>query len=210
MYQPIVDLATRQVCGYEALTRFADGTRPDVRFTMAHAVGLGSEMELACALAALEGARDLPPDVWLSINLSPESVVIGDGADLLAGHSSLRLVLEITEHAEIDDYGALRRALRSMAPVKVSVDDAGAGFASLRHILELKPDFVKLDLALVRGIDTDPARQALTVGLCHFAARTGAVLIAEGVESTAEADTLRGLGVPFGQGYLFGRPAPLN
>ena len=94
--------------------------------------------------------------------------------------------------------------------MKVSVDDAGAGFASLRHILELKPDFVKLDVALVRGIEADPARQALIVGLCHFAARTGAILIAEGIETAAEAETVRGLGVPFGQGYLLGRPGPLK
>lgn len=210
VYQPIVDLATRRVCGYEALTRFTDGTRPDVRFAMAHAVGLGSEMEMACARIALAGASELPADVWLAINLSPHSVLSAEGAALLAQYPAQQLVLEITEHAEIDDYTALRRALRAMAPAKVSVDDAGAGFASLRHILELKPNFVKLDIALVRDIDNDPARQALTVGLCHFAARTGAVLIAEGVETPAEADTLRELGVPFGQGYLFGRPAPFN
>ncbi|MDO8389087.1 MAG: PAS domain S-box protein [Actinomycetota bacterium] len=209
VYQPIVDLATRQVCGYEALTRFTDGTRPDVLFSMAHAVGMGSEMEIACARDALEGARDLPADVWLSINFSPLSVTSGTAPALLAQYPAQRIVLEITEHAKIDDYVALRQSLRDLAPAKVSIDDTGAGFASLRHILELKPDFVKLDIALVRDIDSDPARQALTVGLCHFAARTGAVLIAEGVETDAEAHTLRELGVPFGQGYLFGRPAPL-
>jgi EAL domain-containing protein (putative c-di-GMP-specific phosphodiesterase class I) len=89
--------------------------------------------------------------------------------------------------------------------VRVAVDDAGAGFASLRHILELQPDIIKLDIALVRDIDVDPARQALAAGLRHFAALTGTTLVAEGVETMAEANAVRSLGVELAQGYLFSR-----
>ena len=209
VFQPVVDLTTRQVCGYEALTRFDDGTPPDARFALAHSVGMGSELEVACIAAANEAAADLPIEQWLSLNLSPATVISGAARSFVEA-SGRMLVVEITEHARIENYPVLRRALSQLGPMKVSVDDAGAGFASLRHILELKPDFVKLDVALVRGIEADPARQALIVGLCHFAARTGAILIAEGIETVAEAETVSGLGVPFGQGYLLGRPGPLE
>lgn len=208
VFQPIVDLATHQIMGYEALSRFDDGTPPDVRIAGAHAIGHGVELEIECAREALLQARGLPRNVWVSINLSPAAVISGE-ARALTDDLDHECIVEITEHSPIENYQALRRALRLLSRLKVSVDDAGAGFASLRHILELKPDFVKLDIALVRGIDSDPARQALAVGMCHFAARTGAVLIAEGIETKAEAETLRGLGVPFGQGYLFGRPEPI-
>ena len=209
VFQPVVDLTTGQVCGYEALTRFDDGTLPDVRFRLAHSVGMGIELEVACFASAIEAAANLPLDQWLSVNLSPVTVISGAAKQFVEA-SGRMLVVEITEHARIENYPALRRALRELRPMKVSVDDAGAGFASLRHILELKPDFVKLDIAFVRDIEADPARQALIVGLCHFAARTGAILIAEGIETAAEAETVRGLGVPFGQGYLLGRPGPLE
>ena len=120
-----------------------------------------------------------------------------------------QVVLEITEHVGIEDYVALREAVARLGnDVRFAVDDAGAGFASLRHILELAPSHVKLDRALITRIDTDPARQALVAGLVHFAEAIGAVLIAEGVETVAERDALMGLGVRFGQGYLLGRPAP--
>jgi EAL domain-containing protein (putative c-di-GMP-specific phosphodiesterase class I) len=120
------------------------------------------------------------------------------------------LALEVTEHVPIEDYSELRRALLECGPAHVAVDDAGAGYASLRHILELQPDVVKLDIGLVRNIDSDPARQALVAGLVHYAQTAGLRLIGEGVETEAERDTLRALGVPLGQGYLFGRPAPLD
>ena len=100
----------------------------------------------------------------------------------------------------------MRAALTHLPHVRLAVDDAGAGFASLRHILELRPDFVKLDIGLVRGVNADPARAAMVAGVCHFASVTGTRLIAEGVETQAEADSLRVLGVELAQGYLFGRP----
>ena len=116
-------------------------------------------------------------------------------------------MLEITEHVAIDDYERLRSAIAVLGPrVRLAVDDAGAGYASLRHILELAPSIVKLDIGLVRGIDSDPARQALIAGVGHFAAKRGIRLVAEGIETTEELATLRSLGVGYGQGYLLGRP----
>jgi EAL domain-containing protein (putative c-di-GMP-specific phosphodiesterase class I) len=120
------------------------------------------------------------------------------------------LILELTEHARIEDYVALRQALASYGPgTLLAVDDAGAGYASLRHILELRPAFVKLDISIVRGIETDPVRQALVSGLVYFAGHTGSEMIAEGIETEAEANTLRVLGIRLGQGFLFGRPEPV-
>jgi len=142
------------------------------------------------------------------VNFSPAALLDGTVAAVLAG-STRPVVVEITEHAVIDRYDDVRRAAAACDGALLSVDDAGAGFASLRHILELAPAFVKLDIGLVRDIDHDPARQALAAGLVHFATQTGITLIAEGIETDAEAQTLRVLGVRLGQGYLLGRPAPL-
>jgi EAL domain-containing protein (putative c-di-GMP-specific phosphodiesterase class I) len=117
------------------------------------------------------------------------------------------VILEVTEHVAIEDYDAVRGALAKLGPdIRLAVDDAGAGFASFRHILELKPDFVKVDIALVRNVDTEPARQALIAGLGYFAVKGGIRLIAEGIETREELESLRALGVPFGQGFLLGVP----
>ena len=205
VFQPYVDLATNEVRGYEALTRFDDGVRPDRRIRAAWLVGLGPEMEAACARAALEAADRLLPGATVSVNFSPGTILNGMASDIVS-RSTRTVVIEVTEHTAIEDYPALRAALHACGPVKVSVDDAGAGFASLRHILELEPDVVKLDIGLISGIDHDLARQALAAGLSHYAADTGTVLIAEGVETEAEADTVRRLGVHYGQGFYFGRP----
>ncbi len=126
------------------------------------------------------------------------------------------LVIEVTEHAQVKNYAAIRRALKEIGTCRLAVDDAGAGYTSLSHILELQPDFVKLDISLVRDIDSNPARQAMIAGMCHFAAQSGTILIAEGIETDAEARMLRELGVPLGetgmlgQGYLFGKPRMLT
>jgi EAL domain-containing protein (putative c-di-GMP-specific phosphodiesterase class I) len=121
------------------------------------------------------------------------------------------VVLEVTEHAEIPDYAAFRAAVASLGPAtRLAVDDAGAGFASLRHILELRPAFIKLDRSLVTHLDSDEARQAMIVGLRHFARSTDSRLIAEGIETDAELNILRTLGVTLGQGYVLGRPAPAS
>jgi EAL domain-containing protein (putative c-di-GMP-specific phosphodiesterase class I) len=118
-------------------------------------------------------------------------------------------VLELTEHDEIPDYELLRQSLdryRSLG-ARIAVDDAGAGYAGLQHILSLTPEILKLDLQLIRGIDQDIARRALVRCLVDFASEIGAAVLAEGISSLAELDVLRAVGVPLGQGYCLGRPA---
>ena len=209
-FQPVVALADGAVYGHEALTRFADGVAPDLRFAEATRLGLGDALERATLTAAVGAGRGLPGGAFLAFNVSPTFVLAAvDLPDLLVG-TGRDIVLEITEHAPVDDYVALRAALERLGPrVRVAVDDAGSGYASLRHILALRPAYVKLDISWVRDIDADPARQALVAGLAHFATETGCHLIGEGVETEAERATLFRLGVMLGQGYLFGRPAPV-
>ncbi len=210
VFQPIVDLATGVTVGHEALTRFNDGARPDRRFADADAVGLGLELEEATFRSALDAAVDLPPGGWLSLNVSPALVLERDRLARVFEGRAMPIVLEITEHVPIADYAALRDAIAGLGyPVRLSVDDAGAGFASFRHIVELRPDFVKVDIGLVRAIDADPVRAALVAGMVYFALRTDSELIAEGIETDAELATLRSLAVDLGQGYLLGRPAPI-
>lgn len=210
VFQPIVELATRRVVGYEALTRFDDGTPPDVRFADAARHGLGDEFELAAIETALAEASKLPADTFLSLNVSP-AVALASGDRLRAHLSGVDrpIVLELTEHVAIGDYTPLRHAIERLGQVQIAVDDAGAGYASLRHILELRPAFAKLDISLVRGIDGDDLRQAMAAGMQYYALRTGCRLVAEGVETEEEANALRALGVELAQGYLFGRPERL-
>jgi EAL domain-containing protein (putative c-di-GMP-specific phosphodiesterase class I) len=212
VFQPVVELATDRTIGFEALTRFADGMRPDRRFADANAVGLGLELEAVTMAAALDAAVDLPHGRWLSLNVSPAFLLDPVRPKrILGGRHGRRLVLEITEHVAIEDYERFRAAVAALgSSVSFAVDDAGAGYASFRHILELRPDFVKLDIGLVRGIDKDDVRQALVAGIVYFAQRTGCSLIAEGVETGAERRTLQSLGVQFGQGYLLSRPASID
>ena len=210
VFQPIVDLSTDAVVGFEALTRFADGVAPDLKFFAAIAVGLGLSLEAATLEAALTAAATLPAQTWLDINVSPDLIL---EQELLRGilrrHRGRRLVLEVTEHQVVSDYPAFRAAIAAVDPkLELAVDDAGAGFASLRHILELRPAFVKLDRWLIADVDTDEARQAMIAGVLHFARSTGCQIIAEGIETSVERETLRALGVALGQGYLLGRPMP--
>jgi len=210
VFQPIVALETRAVVGFEALTRFNDGTPPNVRFAEAAANGLGDDYELAAIEVALLEASKLPSGSFLTMNVSP-AVALGSGKRLrrLLTGSPRPLVLELTEHVAIEDYTELRNAIVALGEVEIAVDDAGAGYASMRHILEIRPAFAKLDISLVRGIDGDELRQAMAAGFQYYALRTGCRLVAEGVETEEEASTLRALGVDLGQGYLFGRPERL-
>jgi PAS domain S-box-containing protein len=209
VFQPIVDLASGATLGYEALTRFTDGSDPQATFASAHSVNLGLELEIATLQAALAAAGSLPESAWLNVNASPTLIMSGEPLRALLRGFSRRLVLEVTEHAAITDYPAFRLAMASLGPnVEFAVDDAGVGFASLRHILELQPAFVKLDRWLVSGLEADEARQAMIVGLAHFARSTGCRLIAEGIETDLELAALRSLDIDLGQGYLLGRPLP--
>jgi EAL domain-containing protein (putative c-di-GMP-specific phosphodiesterase class I)/PAS domain-containing protein len=210
VFQPIVDLNHDRIIGYEALTRFEDGTAPEERFAAAEAVGLGLALEAATLRAAIAAAARLAPGMFLNMNVSPALVLEGKTLRSLVRGARHRRVLEITEHRAIADYDAFHRAVAALPrSMCLAVDDAGAGFASLRHILELRPAFVKLDRWLIAGIDGDPAKRALVAGMQKFARSTGCRLIAEGLETEAERAALIRLGIRLAQGYLLGRPGPL-
>jgi EAL domain-containing protein (putative c-di-GMP-specific phosphodiesterase class I) len=153
--------------------------------------------------------REANPDTYLALNASPET--LPSCGELFHDSDPPQAVIEITEHAAIDNYGALAPVLDALRQdgLRIAVDDAGAGFASLRHALHLSPDFIKLDVSLTRGIDTDPRRRALAAGLIGFANELGAEIIAEGIETKAELTALQELRVSYGQGYYLAKPAPL-
>jgi EAL domain-containing protein (putative c-di-GMP-specific phosphodiesterase class I) len=210
-FQPIVDLESRAVVGYEALTRFDSGQAPDHCFAGAWSVGLGPEFELVTLEAAIGAARRLPAGRWLDINVSPRLLLEPDRLRELVQASQRPLILEVTEHEPVADFGELRAAAASLGPnIRLAVDDAGAGAANFAHIIELRADLVKLDISLVRRVNDDLGRQAMVAGMRHFSQTTGCRLIAEGIETKEEARTLAGLGVEFGQGYLFGSPEPVE
>jgi EAL domain-containing protein (putative c-di-GMP-specific phosphodiesterase class I) len=214
VFQPIVDIGTRRTMGFEALARFSETpTRPPNEwFADAARVGLGVEFELEAIRAAATISVDLPVGSYLSLNIGPATAMSDRLGPALAAVGRRGTVLEITEHAPIDDYDALATALAPLRArgVRLAVDDAGAGFASLRHILRLRPDFIKLDISLTSGIDTDVAQRALARGLTTFGTEIGATLIGEGVETASELETLRELGVTTVQGYFLGRPQPID
>ena len=211
VFQPIVDLQTGLTVGFEALTRFSNGVAPDKVFDDAATVGLGVELETATLAAAVRDAARLPPDAWLSVNVSPS--LITDPARLIAilAHRTRPITLEITEHEAIDDYGPIHAAMRALgSDVRLAVDDAGAGVANFRHLVELRPALIKIDAGLIRACNADVSRQALVVGLVHFALVWGAVVRADGIETDAEQETVERLGVTLGQGYRLARPAPIE
>lgn len=211
VFQPIVDLQSGRVLGAEALTRFSaePAMPPDKWFALAAEAGLAEELEVATLRAALAHLPDLPADAYLSVNVSP--AVLDAALPVLRETDGARVVVELTEHAEIADYDSLvatAAELRSRG-FRVAIDDTGSGYASLSHVLRLQPDIVKIDLALVRGVDIDLARQSLARGVVDFSANLGATVVAEGIETAGELLMLASLGVNAGQGYYLGRPAPL-
>lgn len=214
VFQPIYDLATGRPTAVEALTRFDDGgssQSPDVWFAQAAHVGLGADLELATAEAALIESSALPADVAVHLNASPPLLHDDRLARLLEQHSDREVVLEITEHDAVDDYDRLAWALQRLRErgAKIAVDDVGAGIASLRHVVRIGPDIIKLDVSLTQHLRHDPVRQALAKALVQFAHDTETTLVAEGIETEADLDMWRRLGADLGQGYLLGHPAPL-
>ena len=206
-FQPIVSLEQGDVMGAEALSRFPHGG-PLQWFRAATAAGVGVELELRAVRNAL---RVLPHlDGFLCVNLS--CAAIGDpGLEAVLADLPLhRLVIELTEHEPVDDYQWLADSLAPLRKqgLRLAIDDAGAGYASMRHITVLLPELIKLDISFVRAIDTDPARQAFATALLALASSTGAQVIAEGIETQSELDCLSVLGVPLGQGYHFAHPSP--
>lgn len=213
VFQPIQDLQSREVVGHEGLSRFPDLALggPGRWFADAYDVGLGIELERLATTAALTYLETAPADRFLTVNMSPAMVMNLAENPLFERDHWPRIVIELTEQVPIEDYPALRRALAPMREngARLSVDDQGSGYAGFRHLLRLQPDLIKLDMTLVSGINRNHEQQALTRALLAFAYEIGAQVIAEGIEEFAELRTLRDLGVPFGQGYRIGLPAPL-
>ena len=209
LFQPIVDLDTWRVWAVEALSRFdSDPDRPpEDWFAEAHRVGLGVDFELQSVAAALVHLPDLGAGP-LSVNLGPDAMCSSALEDLLRDVDPTRVVLEVTEHELIHDVGRIQAAVAGYreAGFRLAIDDIGAGYAGLTKLVNLSPEIIKLDRALVERIDKDPTRQALVRAGVGFAAALGAALVAEGIETEAELAMLRELGITLGQGFHLGRP----
>jgi len=214
VYQPIFHLANDRLIGYEALARFRPEPyrSPDLWFDEAGRVGLRTDLELAMLEAALDGLALIPSDVYLSLNVCPDALLDGRVVQLMAGQPLERLMLEVTEHTSIIDYAEIATILEPLRRkgLRLAVDDAGAGYASFRHILKLKPDVIKLDRSLISNVDSDQDSCAMAGALIRFAEQTGSKIIAEGVETDAELAALRCLHVANAQGFLLGMPGPLE
>jgi len=214
VFQPIISLQEGTLAGVEALARF--GTEPerspDSWFAEAGSIGLRLDLELLAVSAALAQLGGLPAGVYLSVNASPETVMSPQLLSMLDQAIGGVLVIEVTEHTAVEDYVPLKQAIARIRErgARLAVDDTGAGFASLAHIHKLVPDIIKLDVSLTKDIDSDPVRRSLATSLISFASQIEATIIAEGIETAAEEDTLRALGVGFGQGWYLARPGPLS
>jgi PAS domain S-box-containing protein len=212
VFQPIVNVASGEIAGYEALSRFGGEPpqTPDLWFADAERVGLVVDLDILAVRTALAGAQQLPDDVYVSVNVTPTTLQSGRLAGVIdagpiPGH---RIVVEITEHVSVVDYQTLREPLTELRSlgVRLAVDDAGAGYASFRHILRLRPEFIKLDREIIAGVNADAARKALAAAVAMFALDVGASVIAEGVETSDEVSMIATLGIEAVQGYLLGRP----
>lgn len=210
--QPIIRIADHRLVGFECLSRFAgpENWAPDIWFKVAASVGLGTELEMRAVQKGLALLDLIPQDLYLTFNVSPDTIMSGALAQAVAKEHGRRIVLEITEHASVEDYALLGSALKDIraSGIRLAVDDAGAGYASLRHILALQPDIIKLDISLTHNIQDDLARHALAAALVHFGRETKSQILAEGVETAVELEALRKLGVETAQGYYLGRPMP--
>jgi EAL domain-containing protein (putative c-di-GMP-specific phosphodiesterase class I) len=211
-YQPLVDLQRGEVVGYEGLSRFAvlDNVSPERWFAAARAHGCEAELEAAALTNVLSARDDLPPHTFLSVNVSPTTLASTPVSQVLNRHRDLTgVVIELTEQAPVDCYAELSRHLnlyRSRGAL-VAIDDTGSGYAGLAHILEIRPSILKLDRTLVSGVDRDEAKRVLVEMLGLYAGHLDGWILAEGIETLGELDTLRRLGVPLGQGFVLGRPA---
>jgi EAL domain-containing protein (putative c-di-GMP-specific phosphodiesterase class I) len=209
VFQPVRRLTDGRPVGLEALTRFEANWTPSQVFAHARAASRLRELELATLQSAADASRSLPPGVWLSVNCSPGLLVDTDALAAVLAPIDRPIVLELSEQDVVSDYAPIAKAMARLGPqFRLAVDDAGAGFSSLRHVLEVRPQFVKLDIGLVVGVAMDLTRTALVAGFVRFAADAGFDLVAEGIETDADRKALRRLGVRLGQGYLLGRPGP--
>jgi PAS domain S-box-containing protein len=213
VYQPIYDLETGQVTAFEALSRFpGDPARgPDRWFAEAWDLGLGVPLELMAVRVAARALEEMPSRVGLSVNASPPTIAAGGFLDTF-GEAADRVTVELTEHLNVENYEAFATKLQTLrsAGGTVAIDDFGAGYASLRHILKVRPEWIKLDISLTERIDENPVAYALANSLVSFAEEVGLQVIAEGIETEEELDALCEIGFRYGQGFYFGYPAPLD
>ena len=211
--QPIFELQSGVVIGFEALSRFdppSDRT-PDEWFAEATEAGLGTELEIRAIANAAALAHHLPQGVFMSVNVSPATLDCAEMDRTLAPIACEHVVVEVPERAAVADYALLKSVFKRVRErgARVAIDDAGTGYAGLKQLVELVPEFIKLDRAVTQGIDSDPVNRARAAGLVRFAADIGAALIAEGVETVEERSALEELGIQFAQGFLLGRPQPV-
>jgi diguanylate cyclase (GGDEF)-like protein len=210
VFQPIVDLATGRVAGYEGLSRFPadEGRRPDEWFDLARRCGLGPLLQ-ALALRRMIEVPGRPNRTWLSLNLDAGALAT-DAVQGALPADLTGIVIEITEQELPPDDEALQKILADLRGrgAMIALDDAGAGYAGLQHVVRIRPDVIKLDRSLVRGVDSDAERLALIESFVAFSARTGAMLCAEGIETDEELAVLVEARVDLGQGYRLGRPGP--
>jgi EAL domain-containing protein (putative c-di-GMP-specific phosphodiesterase class I) len=206
--QPVVNLRAGTIVGCEALSRFGGRVPTDRWFKAASKHGHGDELERMCLAAALTLLPTLPVEQFLAVNVSPAALADITVMRLLDQADLHRVVVEITEHEAVEDYDLTRAALDLLraSGARIAVDDTGAGFASLRHVLMLQPDIIKLDIGLTRDVDVDRRQQALVRAVTAFAGEVGATVLAEGVETQQQLETLREIGVQLGQGWHLGVP----
>lgn len=213
-FQPIYDLKKQRVVGFECLSRFNTEPyhSPDYWFNMAQQVELGETLEMLAIETALTLLSHIPEPLYITLNISPKYVHSQRLHDLLNDAPLNRVILEVTEREIIEDYQAFRQALKPFRSkgMRLAVDDAGAGFASFQHILELEADIIKLDRSLICNMDSDRGRRALVAALISFAKEMGSRVLGEGVETKAEVDILTQLGAQKIQGYFFCHPLPLD
>jgi diguanylate cyclase (GGDEF)-like protein/PAS domain S-box-containing protein len=212
VFQSVHDVPTGKVVGVEALARFPrEPFRPDGFLAQAALLGLGIELETAIVARVISKVPQLPEDIFVAVNISPAAALVAPWTQMLADVDPSRIVLELTEHDAVLDYGALDDALEPCRArgVRVAVDDVGAGFSSFSHVLELSPEFVKIDQSITRHIDVDDARRRLAHAIAELAGQMGATVIAEGVETQGELDTINAVGISSAQGYYLSRPRPL-
>jgi len=212
VFQPLVDLRKGAIAGYEALARF-DGpvqATPDRWFAAAAVAGLGPALESRVIKAALAARNNMPPNCFLTVNVSPHALTTAPVMDeFLRGGELAGVFVEITEEQAITDPVAMSRELARLRDrgAMIALDDAGSGYSGLQRLLALRPDLMKLDRSLVAGIDGDEAKRACVEMLGVLATRLGSLMLAEGIERIEELRTIISLGVPLAQGYLLGRPA---
>jgi EAL domain-containing protein (putative c-di-GMP-specific phosphodiesterase class I)/ActR/RegA family two-component response regulator len=212
-YQPIFDLERPRLVGVEALSRFSlkPARPPNEWFAAAAEIDLAIRLEVTAVKKAIAQRSQLPPGVFMAVNLSPEALVSPDVQGVIPNDFADRLVVELTEHSPVLDYPALAVAFSPLraAGASLAIDDAGAGFASLRHLLELAPQYIKLDISITQKLEHDRTAYALAVALTSFAAAIDAMIIAEGIETESQYNALRALGVRLGQGYYLAKPGSL-